>query len=92
MPAWRKITIDMKHIRDRHMPGGKDLALGNKKDVFQGMSESQVERAVRDAYRNGEVLHSQGERVFVRGPFGKGNIEMWVNRATKQIETAWPKF
>ncbi|WP_437901793.1 hypothetical protein [Sorangium sp. So ce124] len=56
------------------------------------MSELQVERAVRNAYRNGDVLQSQGERVFVSGPFGNGTIEMWVNRATKEIEGAWPKF
>jgi len=92
MPAWRKIAINMKHIRDRHMPGDKDLAPSNKKDLFQGMTEPQVERAVREAYRHGEVLQSQGERVFVRGPFGEGAIEMWVNRATKEIESAWPKF
>ena len=92
MPAWRKIAIDMKHIRDRHMPGGKDLAPGNKKDIFLGMNEGQVERAVRNAYRQGTVMYSQGDRVFVRGPFGNGNIEMWVNRATKEIESAWPKF
>ncbi|WP_437905529.1 RHS repeat-associated core domain-containing protein [Sorangium sp. So ce327] len=92
MPAWRKITINMGHIRDRHMPGGKDLVPGHKKDIFEGMSELQVERAVRNAYRNGDVLQSQGERVFVSGPFGNGTIEMWVNRATKEIESAWPKF
>lgn len=49
--------------------------------------------AIRQAYRNGEVLQSQGaERVFVRGPFESGYIEMWVNRATKTIESAWPKL
>jgi RHS repeat-associated protein len=92
MPAWKKITIDMGHIRDRHMPGGKSLAPANKKDVFQGMTEQQVGRAVRNAYRYGEVLQPQGDRVFVRGPFGNGSIEMWVNRVTKEIETAWPKL
>jgi len=91
MPAWRRIAIDMKEIASGHMPGGTRLAPGNKKDIFHGMTEKQVERAVRNAYRYGTVLKSQGERVFVRGPFGNGTIEMWVNRATKEIETAWPK-
>jgi len=91
MPAWRRIAIDMKEIASGHMPGGIRLAPGNKKDIFHGMTEKQVERAVRNAYRYGTVLKSQGERVFVRGPFGNGTIEMWVNRATKEIETAWPK-
>jgi hypothetical protein len=82
----------MKHIRDRHMPGGKDLAPGNKKDIFLDMTEAQVEQAVRRAYRDGEVLHPQGDRVLVRGPFERGTIEMWVNKATKEIESAWPKY
>ncbi|AGP41251.1 FG-GAP-like repeat-containing protein [Sorangium cellulosum] len=94
MPAWRKIAIDMDEVASGHMVGGRRLAPGNKKDVFPvGMTETQVERAIRHAYRHGEVLHSQGaDRVFVRGPFGEGLIEMWVNKSTKQIETAWPKF
>ena len=92
MPAWKKIGINMKHIGDSHMPGGKNLSPGNKKDLFENLNQAQVERAVRNAYRHGEVLQSQGDRVFVRGPFGAGSIEMWVNRATKEIESAWPKF
>lgn len=48
--------------------------------------------SVRNAYRHGDVLQSQDDRVFVRGPFGNGIIELWVNRATKEIESAWPEF
>jgi hypothetical protein len=72
------------------MIGGRRLAPGNKKDLFpEDMTQTQVERAIRNAYRDGEVLQSQGaDRVFVRGPFGPGSIEMWVNKATKVIETA----
>jgi hypothetical protein len=94
MPSWKKIGVDMDEVASGHMVGGRRLAPGNKKDVFPaGMSEAQVEKAVRHAYRNGEVLQSQGaDRVFVRGPFGSGSIEMWVNKTTKVIETAWPKF
>ncbi|WP_081426714.1 RHS repeat-associated core domain-containing protein [Sorangium cellulosum] len=94
MPAWRKIAIDMDEVASGHMVGGRRLAPGNKKDVFPtGMTETQVERAIRNAYRHGEVLYSQGpDRVFVRGPFGSGSIEMWVNKTARQIETAWPKF
>lgn len=94
MPAWKKVIIDMDEVASGHMVGGRRLAPGNKKDVFPaGMTENQVENAIRYAYRYGEILQSQGaDRVFVRGPFGSGSIEMWVNRATKTIETAWPKF
>jgi RHS repeat-associated protein len=96
MPAWRRIAIDMEEVASGHMNGGERLCPGNRKDIFPSqMSKSQVERAIRHAYRDGEVLHSQGtDRVFIRGPFanGRGRIEMWVNKTTKTIETAWPKF
>lgn len=52
----------------------------------------EVEKAVRDAYRYGERLKSQGERVLVRGRAGGLTIEMWVNRVTKTVETAYPEF
>jgi hypothetical protein len=96
MPSWRKVPIDMEEVASGHMQGGWRLAAGNKKDVFpSNMTRAQVEKAIRHAYRHGEVLQSQGingERVFVSGPFGSGRIEMWVNKQTKIIESAWPKF
>jgi hypothetical protein len=93
LPAWKKIKIDMDEVTSGHMKGGKRLAPGNKKDLFpEGMTEKQVEKAIRDAYRNGEVIRSQGERVLIRGNWGAGYIEMWVNKTTKMIETAYPKF
>jgi RHS repeat-associated protein len=97
MPAWKRIQIDMEEVESGHMVGGKRLAPGNKKDIFpEDMSQAQVERAIRNAYRNGEVQYLQGvdrDRAFVVGPFGShGTIEMWVNKTTKIIETAWPKY
>jgi hypothetical protein len=47
----------------------------------------------REAYRYGEKLGSQGERVFMEGDTEAGmTIQMWVNRATKTIETACPEW
>ena len=54
------------------------------------MNPEAVEDAVRQAYRFGEKIESQGERVRIQGYFGKLRIEMWVNRSTKTIETAYP--
>jgi hypothetical protein len=96
MPSWRKVTIDMEEVASGHMQGGWRLSAGNRKDIFpSNMTQAQVEKAIRNAYRHGEALKSQGingERVFVSGPFGSGRIEMWVNKETKIIESAWPKF
>ncbi|MGJ4973111.1 RHS repeat-associated core domain-containing protein [Bradyrhizobium sp. HKCCYLRH1073] len=97
MPSWKKIEIDMEEVTSGHMVGGRRLNPGNNKDVFpEDMSPAQVENAIRNAYKEGEVLQTQTEngvsRTFVRGPFRGGNIDMWVNKATKTIESAWPKF
>ncbi|NJL29551.1 MAG: hypothetical protein HC897_17525 [Thermoanaerobaculia bacterium] len=88
LPSWRRIVIDMIHIAERHMVGG---ALTARRTVFPSyMSREAVEKAVRFAYRFGEKVGSQGERVIVRGTFDGITIEMWVNTATKTIETAYP--
>src|SRR4029079_8300499 len=91
LPAWRKIAIDMVEVASGHMSGGSRVS--SLKDIFpEHMREQQVESAIRQAYRYGEKLKSQGERVLMRGRAGGLTIEMWVNRATKTIETAYPVF
>jgi hypothetical protein len=80
----------MEHIASGHMAGGSRLS--KLKTLFpEGMSAGQVENAVRQAYRFGaEKLATQGDRVLLRGRAAGMNIEMWVNRAEKMIETAYP--
>lgn len=55
------------------------------------MSPKQIERAVREAYSNIKVLKSQDERILGRGTSDNIIIEIWVNKVTKKIETAYPK-
>ena len=50
------------------------------------------EQAIRNAYRFGEKVATQGDRVQIRGPWQGGTIELWLNKATKTIETAYPLF
>jgi hypothetical protein len=89
LPAWKKVNIDMDHIASGHMRGGSRVS--TLKSLFpEYMGRAQVERAVRQAYRFGEKISSQGERVLVRGQYERITIEMWVNRATRTIETAYP--
>jgi len=67
------------------MKGGSRVS--SRKSTFpENMTQSQVEKLVREAYRYGERVRTQGDRVLVRG----NNIEMWVNTTTKSIETAYP--
>ena len=55
------------------------------------MTPSQIEKSIRDAYKNCKKIKTQGDRVKVRGTT-KDNmtIEMWINTRTKTIETAYP--
>jgi hypothetical protein len=91
LPAWRTIKIDIGHIVTGHTAGG--ARAGAAKALFpSGMSEAQIERAVREAYRFGEKVATQGDRVLMQGQSGGLTIEMWVNKSTRTIETAYPKY
>lgn len=77
------------HVMDRHAAG---TTYANK-TLFPGwMNEQAIERAIREAYRYGRKLQTQGERVLIRGEADKLTIEMWVNVENEVIETAYPAF
>ena len=92
LPAWKSVLIDMEHIASGHMQGGSRIMSGSRKDIFYNMSQVQVERAVREAYRYSSRVASQGDRVLLRGNSNSSGyvVEMWVNTSTKTIETAYP--
>lgn len=88
LPAWKKVGIDMGHVLERHTAQG---ALAAGRTTFPELMNSKgIERAIREAYRYGEKIGSQGDRVLMQGSSGGMTIEMWVNRATGMIETAYP--
>ena len=91
LPSAKKVTLDMDHIMSGHGSGGNRG--GPNKDRFPPWVTATIaEKIIRTAYKYGEKIASQGDRVFVRGPWGKDRtIEMWVNVVKKVIETAWPK-
>jgi hypothetical protein len=93
LPAWKKMTIDMKHTVSGHIEGGwRTGCKGHKKTLFpDGFSEKQVEKIIRQAYRNGKKVKTQGERVVVIGEYEGIEIQMHVNIKEKIIETAYPK-
>jgi RHS repeat-associated protein len=92
LPSWRKIGIDIEHIVSGHTAGGSRVS--PLKDLFSpGMTRPQIANVVRQAYRHaGLAGPSQGERVFLAGVHDGVTYEMWVNKATKMIESAWPKY
>lgn len=91
--GWREVNIDMEHIDSGHTAEGNRAVQSGKKDLFpSNWTQEQREAAIREAYRNSRVTGaSQGDRVFLEGQGGGLNIQMWVNKATKTIESAWPK-
>lgn len=91
LPSWKKVSLDMEHILSGHTAGGSRAS--NIKDLFpSNMNNTQIKNAILNAYRYSEKIFTQGDRVLVRGTSGKLQIEMWVNTATKTIETAYPIF
>jgi len=100
LPSSSKVTVDMVEVTTGHMAGGgraaqnaAEKAAKASKDMFPDwMTPAQVEREILDAYTHSEIVRAQGERAFLRGVTKDGTvIEMWFNRITRIIETAWPK-
>jgi hypothetical protein len=78
----------MDHIASGHMRGGSRVS--QLKNLFpEHMGLKQVERAVREAYRLARRLAAR-ENGPSTGPECRAAIEMWVNRATNTIGTAYP--
>jgi hypothetical protein len=94
LPGWKNIDVDMEEVTSGHTAGGNRAIQSGKKDLFPAdWSEDKIERAIREAYRNGQKMSGiqEGGRVFVVGQAEGRTIEMWVNTETKVIESAWPK-
>ncbi|HML68250.1 MAG TPA: RHS repeat-associated core domain-containing protein [Clostridia bacterium] len=90
LPAARKVTINSDHIKNNHTNKSNG---GPQKDKFPDtMKLVAIERTIRAAYKVAEKIQSQGDRVLLRGNGNGMTIIMWLNKVTKIIETAWPKF
>ncbi|WP_079152284.1 DUF6531 domain-containing protein [Streptomyces sp. RTd22] len=92
LPSWKKVDVDMEHVLDRHTADGKTYKQSGIKTKFPDyMSHGEIESTIRQAYRASENAGpSQGSRVFLRGRANGLTIEMWVNKETSTIETAYP--
>jgi hypothetical protein len=93
LPGWKKVSIDLEHIASGHIKGGSRVS--SIKTLFpEGVNANDVGIAIRDAYRNvHSKLQTQGDRILLRGASSRGlEIEMWLNKATSTIETAYPIY
>ncbi len=90
LPGLRALTIDMTHILSGHVAGGSRVS--SIKTLFSSnLSSKQIENMIKTAYNNGKRVKTQGDRIKVVGQAKDGTvIEMWVNKATKVMESAFP--
>ena len=84
----------MTHIMEMHTKCGDVAKQSGKKDLFpENMTERQIKKAILEAYSKAKRIRTQSgdsNKVLVRGQADGMTIEMWVNKATKLIETAYP--
>ncbi|WP_250149327.1 RHS repeat-associated core domain-containing protein [Flagellimonas sp. 389] len=90
LPGLKSLTINMKHILSGHVAGGARAS--SIKTLFaSNLSPKQIENMIKTAYGNGKRVKTQGDRIKVVGQAKDGTvIEIWVNKTTKTIETAYP--
>ncbi|MGI9282094.1 MAG: hypothetical protein ACR2PX_21030 [Endozoicomonas sp.] len=89
LPSWRKIEIDMDHIVSGHQRGGARIMKDSNKSLFpEYMSRDEIEKTVRQAYRYGKRIETQENRILVHG----NGIDIWIDKATKVIKSAYPKM
>jgi hypothetical protein len=98
LPSWSNATIDWDHVYDGHWDGtplargANPRRVGNN-TMFNGLTKEQIQRVVRNAYAAvDKKLETQNERIRVRGQADGWLVEFWVNKATREIETAYPIF
>ena len=92
LPSWKKVDIWMDHILSGHTDSGwRTGCKGHNKTLFpEGFSEKQLEKVIRQAYRNGKKIKTQEEVVVIIGEYQGIQIKMYVNTSEKIIKTAYP--
>jgi RHS repeat-associated protein len=94
-------TFDWEHILSGHHPDGaryaESIKHGEGKTAFHGLTETQIKRVVRDAWRARKRVGSQpsGGRIKyvgqVQSRLWKGIVEMYYDAAEKSVATAYPR-
>lgn len=89
--------FDWGHIMDNHAPWGKVAQQSGRKNIFENMTENEIKKAVRNAWRNREKIETQKrpnqpDRIRYQGNDTETRyvIEIWQNKETGEIETAYP--
>ncbi len=90
-----RAATDWGHIFDRHWVEGAVAKLSGKKDVFGSLSRREIRNVVNEAWSLRKRVGTQGDRILyravVKNRLWSGVVEMWFNKSTKTLETAYPK-
>ena len=93
VPSLRNVKFDWQHIFDGHSDWGSIANQSGAKTVFEGLDANQIQEVVTGAYQN-VIKHrkstAQQNMTVMRGTYKSWTVEMWVNRETKVVETAYP--
>jgi large repetitive protein len=86
------------HIMDRHSEWGGTAKQSSIKDIFYGLTENQIKKTVKNAWKNREKIKTQVDqvdeitRIKYRGLDQESGyiVEIWFNQNTKTVESAYP--
>jgi hypothetical protein len=91
--------FDWEHIFDAHAEWGRIARQSGRKDIFTGLTKEQIKARVQAAWANRKLMETQVDygsgitRMRYQGvdPVSGQTIEMWFNRNTRIVETAYPQ-
>jgi hypothetical protein len=89
LPAWKGVSVDVEHILERHTKAGRFWS-PSRTNFPEMMSEQAIIGAIKEAYKSGAKMGTNGERIYLEGTGGGIRIGIWYNAATRTIETAFP--
>jgi Pretoxin HINT domain len=97
-PGKAACGFDWDHIFDRHSDFGRTAQQRTTGSVFEGLSEEQIRARVRAAWGERQLLETQTDfatgvvRQKYQGidPVSGQVVEMWFNKTTGVVETAYP--
>jgi Bacterial EndoU nuclease len=96
LPSWKKVSIDMDHVLDRHTLTGatfqQSAKAGGNKSLFPGdWSAKKIEKEIREAYRGASPVKTENGIVQLRGTLSNGqSVTIYVEKKSKKITTAFP--
>lgn len=96
--SYKKVEIDMEEVLSGHTSNGNRAKQSGIKDLFpDSMSPNNIKKEIIEAYKNAQQVGSPqfdglATRIRLQGQGTEYVVEMWYNKSTKTIETAYPIY